>query len=61
MTEIKKLVIKGSISTGESQKKESAKKFDEQDIYSILEEFKKEILIDIDNRIVEMIERRSRK
>ncbi len=60
MTEIKKLVIKSSISNGENTKN-SDKKNNNDDIHSILEEFKKELFIEIDNRILELLERKAKK
>jgi len=60
MTEIKKLVIKSSISNGDNTKN-SDKKNNNDDIHSILEEFKKELFIEIDNRILELLERKAKK
>jgi hypothetical protein len=60
MTEIKKLVIKSSISNGENTNN-SDKKTNYDDIQSVLEEFKKELFIEIDNRILELLERKAKK
>jgi hypothetical protein len=61
MVEIKKLVIKASVNEQNANQENISEIEEIQKIYQHVEEVKQEILHDVDDRIVELIEKRFRK
>ena len=61
MVEIKKLVIKASVNEQNAKLENNSEIEEIQKVYEYIEELKNEILHDVDDRIVELIEKRFRK
>ena len=61
MVEIKKLIIKASVNEQNANQENNSEIEEIQKIYEHIEEVKQEILHDVDERIVELIEKRYRK
>ncbi|MFN5889785.1 MAG: hypothetical protein ACK448_05265 [Bacteroidota bacterium] len=61
MVEIKKLIIKASVNEQNANQENNSEIEEIQKIYEHIEEVKQEILHDVDERIVELIEKRFRK
>ena len=61
MVEIKKLIIKASVNEQNANQENNSEIEEIQKIYEHIEEVKQEILHDVDETIVELIEKRFRK
>ena len=61
MVEIKKLVIKASVNEQNAKLENNSEIEEIQKVYEYIEELKNEILHDVEDRIVELIEKRFRK
>jgi hypothetical protein len=62
MTEIKKLIIRGSIEQNDAQgKSDSNSPFDTEDIDSILEEFKLNLMEELDKKIQNAIKKSNKR
>ncbi len=61
MVEIKKLVIKASVNEQNAKQDNNSEIEEIQKLYEYIEELKIEILHDVDDRMVELIEKRFRK
>jgi hypothetical protein len=61
MVEIKKLIIKASVNEQNVQEENTSETEEIQKVYEYIDELKKELLHDVDERIVEIIEKRYRK